>query len=61
MDYQIHKGIVKIIKENIPERNFVGSIIFTDNETNDRSEDKFQPGNFKESGFNIGKELYGYP
>jgi len=60
MDYQIHKGIVKIFWD-IPERNCVGSIIFTVKETNDRTEGKFQPGNFKESGFHIGKELYGYP
>jgi len=49
MDFQIHKGIVKIIQENIPERNCVGSIIFTNNETNDWEGDQFQPGHFKES------------
>ena len=48
MNYQIHKGIVKIFWD-IPERNCVGSIIFTNNETNDWEGDQFQPGHFKES------------
>jgi len=61
MDYQIHKGIVKIIQEDIPERNCVGSIIFTNNETNDREEDKFQPGHFQRICFSLGKELCWYP
>jgi hypothetical protein len=38
-----------ILEKSVMLRLCVGLTIFTDNEINDRAEDKFQPGHFKES------------
>jgi len=59
MNYQIHKGIVKIIQENIPERNCIGSIILTDNETKTGKRISFSLS-FQKIWFIIGKDLDWY-
>jgi hypothetical protein len=56
---RIFRPLSGILEKSVMLRLCVGLKIFTDNEINDRAEDKFQPGHFKESVSVSFKNSYG--